>query len=211
MIWRKARKAATVVFVDTKSGVAYSPKWLGRHSDSGVREMFWGAKKLVRDHRERFLSLVLLPAFFLGTIAHTECICGDGHREQFCTPGNCRQCLSRSSAANVSDHSCCKAHASHEKRSCCRIKPCKQPQADGAVNTSLAANNGCCCKAVIEVPAPVTVGKKSDLTGYSAVVAAIESVPDYVTANELWPSFDWIRHSTLPPVDAVIIYLHLTI
>lgn len=171
--------------------------------------MFRGVKRLMRSHRERLLSLVLLPAFLLGTLPHTDCICGDGHRELFCTPGHCRACLSRSSASGAGCHSCCKAHAATEKPSCCATKHCEQSPAGGP--TSVAANQGCCCKGVLEVPAPVTLSKKSELTGHSTFVAVVESPPAYVAANELWPSFDCVSHSTPPPLDAVIVYLHLTI
>lgn len=171
--------------------------------------MFRGVKRLMRSHRERVFSLVLLPAFLLGTLPHTDCICGDGHREPFCTPGHCRACLSRSSASGAGGHSCCKSHASSEKPSCCAGKQCERSPAGGP--TSVAAKQGCCCKGIIEVPTPVTLAKKSELTGHSMVAAILESPQTYVSAAELWPSFECVSRSMPPPLDAVIVYLHLTI
>src|SRR5438874_13838811 len=85
--------------------------------------MFRRAKKLVYASRERILSLVLLPAFFLGTLPHTACICADGHREAFCRATTCRFLAQRSNTDACGQCSCCKGSGSAcDKRSCCQAK-----------------------------------------------------------------------------------------
>jgi len=171
--------------------------------------MFREVKRRLRRHRERVLSLVLLPAFFLGTMPHTDCICGDGHREVFSTPGNCRACLNSASAAK--GRSCCQTQASPEQRSCCGIKHGQEPVSGDATDTSCAAKPNCCCKAVIAIPSPVTLSKSSGRTVPPASAAIVESTPAYISAKELGPASEWVRNATPPPLDAVIVYLHLTI
>jgi hypothetical protein len=173
--------------------------------------MFRGMKRLVRAYRERVISLVLLPAFFLAAMPHSACICGDGHRELFCSPGHCRACLSRSGDTAAGGHSCCQGHVSCEARTCCGTKHDEKTPAGDTSSTSVIAKHGCCCKGVVEVPAPAAVSKKSDLAGPTAFVAIVEPATAFVSANELWPSFERISHSTPPPLDAVIVFLHLTI
>jgi hypothetical protein len=168
-------------------------------------------RKFVRLHRERLLSLVMLPVFFITSLPHSTCICGDGHREPFCTPGHCRACLSRASNTASGGHSCCKGHASEQGRSCCGIKHDEQTPAGDTSNTSIAAKHGCCCTGIVEVPAPAAVTNKSEFAGHGVLLAIAEPSSAFVSANELFPSVERINHSMPPPLDAVIVYLHLTI
>src|SRR4051794_28727024 len=46
--------------------------------------MFRKLFKLARASRERAFALVMLPAFLLGTLPQTACICADGHRQASC-------------------------------------------------------------------------------------------------------------------------------
>ena len=168
-------------------------------------------RKFAWPHRERLLSLVMLPAFFFASLPHSTCICGDGHREPFCTPGNCRACLSRAGSAAGGGHSCCKGHASEQGRTCCGSKCHKKTAGSDTSIPSVTAEHGCCCKGVVETPAPATIGKKSEFAAPATLVSSIESSPAYLSTSELWPSFEQFNDSTPPPVDAVIVYLHLTI
>lgn len=163
-------------------------------------------RKFVRLHRERLLSLVVLPAFFLASLPHSACICGDGHREPFCTPGHCRACNTSSG-----DHSCCKGQSSQQEQGCCGTKHDEESPAGDTSNPTVTAKTGCCCTGVVEIPAPATVAKKSEFAGHGVIVAIAQRSSAFVSASELWPSFEQINHSTPPPLDAVIVYLHLTI
>src|SRR5436305_8904639 len=84
--------------------------------------MFRNLKKRAMAHRERLVSLVLLPAFFLGTMPHIACICADGHREDFCKATLCVAVSSGSSNSASCGCSCCKSHGNQQLPSCCRAK-----------------------------------------------------------------------------------------
>ena len=168
-------------------------------------------RKFVWPHRERLLSLVMLPAFFVASLPHPACICGDGHRELFCTPGHCRACLRHATSTADGGHSCCQGHASELVQSCCGTKHDDQTPTGGTSNSGLTAIQGCCCKGIVEVAGPATVSKKSEFAAPGTVVANTQSSAAYVSVSELWPLFEQFNDSTPPPVDAVIVYLHLTI
>lgn len=170
--------------------------------------MFRKVKKLAAVYRERLVSLMLLPAFFLATMPHTACICADGHREAFCRAALCRLMSSEFGESACCGCSCCKARATCEKRSCCKAKHCQQKPIDG---TGLIAITGSCCHPYVEVPAPaVTVGK-TDLKANSTLVTAIAPLPILLPADNIRATFERVHHSTPPPLDTVIVYLHLTI
>src|SRR3954466_10017710 len=108
-------------------------------------------------HRERILALVLVPAFFLGTMPRAACICADGHRETSCRAATCR-------ANSGCGCSCCK---SHQCRSCCHSKP--SHSADG-----LSAEAKC-CQPIVEAPSPAVGADK--LKSSSPQFAAIDMQP----------------------------------
>jgi len=174
--------------------------------------MFRRIRRPVGAHRERILSLVLLPAFFLGTLPQTACICADGHREASCPATSGRILAARTNENKCGGHSCCMPKSSaSENRTCCQAKLGQPSSCDTASGTTLIAQAGSCCHRIVESPAPVAPSAKSDLVSKSAVVAAIEPIATLWSADRVRPEFERGQHSTPPPIDAVIVYLHLTI
>src|SRR5947207_3563752 len=134
--------------------------------------MFRKAKKLVVASRERILSLVMLPAFFLATLPHTACICADGHREEFCRATACRFL----GAKTCGECSCCQESAAAcQKSSCCHAKH-SQPDSSKSKTptTGLTAKTGSCCNPIVEAPGPAVTAGKGQLPSKSALVAAIQ-------------------------------------
>lgn len=152
--------------------------------------------------RRGLLSLALLPAFLYGTLPHTACICADGHREEHCRALAGQRCDKTS--ATSAPCTCCKARQTHNARNCC------QANEEGLPRTGLIAS-GACCHPIVEAPAPVVPTAKADLASKSTLVAAVATVPEPLSADSYRP----LRHSdhlsTPPPLDVVIVYLHLTI
>src|SRR5438128_731824 len=141
-------------------------------------------KTLVRIHRERMLSLVMLPAFFLATLPHTACICADGHREALCQAGICRAINSASGATTCCGCSCCKNRSAGTARSCCQAKSCcaaKHKTADG-----IAAKNSC-CQPIVEASAPAVAAAKTNVESQSYFVAATQFVTTLVCADSFSP------------------------
>jgi hypothetical protein len=170
--------------------------------------MFQRLLRLTRTYRERVLSLVILPAFFLATLPHTACICADGHREAFCRATTCRFL----GANTCSECSCCKGSGTAcEKRSCCHAKHGQSVPVDVKHTTGLTAKTGSCCNPIVEAPAPAVNSGKSDLGSKPVFIAAIQPLPTLWSVDHVRPAFERTQHSTPPPLDAVIVYLHLTI
>jgi hypothetical protein len=154
--------------------------------------------------RESLLSLVLLPAFFLGTLPQTVCICADGHREAACPA------IQRRLAVGT----CCQFQDAPSKRSCCGPKPCCGAQGlhhSSSSGCGIAAQTSSCCQPVIEVPIPAIGTKKADTSAQLAMTAAVEPLSSLLLASELWPTLAAPTQSTPPPLDAVITFLRLTI
>src|SRR3954453_21498349 len=103
--------------------------------------------KLTRACRERVFVLVMLPAFFFGTLPQTDCICADGHREASC-PILAGQKASRA-GANSGAASCCQRHEDKKQR-CCRAKATEPANDDCGSHGGIAANTGSCCHPVVE-------------------------------------------------------------
>jgi hypothetical protein len=173
--------------------------------------MFRGMKKLVSTHRERLVSLVLLPAFFFGTMPHTACICADGHREEFCKAALCRAIGNGSTATTCCGCSCCKGRGAHEGRSCCQAKSCQPANGGAAPANGIAAKTGSCCQPFFEAPAPAVVSGNADLGSQLTFVAATALPTIFIGADEFQPTLARSSFSTPPPLDAVIVFLHLTI
>jgi hypothetical protein len=174
-------------------------------------EMFWGIKRLIRTSGERLISLVLLPAFFLGTMPHTACICADGHREEFCKATLCRAIGQGSRVSSCCGCSCCKNAGGQQARSCCQKKGCQPTKGSGVPANGLTAKTGSCCNPFVEAAAPSTLAGKTNLGSQLMVVATIAAPSTFQVAEELHPALDRSSFSTPPPLDAVIVYLHLTI
>ena len=168
-------------------------------------------KKLVWPHRERILSLVMLPAFLLGTLPHTACICADGHREPCCRAGACMSSASTSSRTACCGCSCCKDRSSPEGQACCSGKSCCAGKHSSKPVDGLAAKTGSCCHPFVEAPAPAAKTSKVELDKQLPLLATIESFSSLAAANEVRPALERNSFSAPPPLDAVIVFLHLTI
>src|SRR4051812_7368719 len=121
--------------------------------------------KLIRAHRERVFSLVMLPAFFLGTLPQAACICADGHRETNCP----------AMTATRGEHGCCSKANKTATKSCCQHGVC-QAGNHPTPASGLAAKNGSCCKPVVETPAPAVTTKKTHVAP-STLAATVDSTP----------------------------------
>src|SRR4030095_13225105 len=94
--------------------------------------MFRRIAKQMHAHREPIVSLLLMPAFLIGTMPHTACICADGHREVVCPAMAGRFTLQRSNAGASSERSCCSA----------KVGCCSQPSAWRARRASCLQREG---------------------------------------------------------------------
>ena len=157
-------------------------------------------RKWLRGHSERLLAAVLLPAFFLGTLPQTACICADGHREAAC-PAMARG-KARSGSAT-----CCPSR--EQTRSCCQAKSCCGSRP--ASTTGIVARTTSCCHPVVESPAPAVTAKKTDAPAPSKIAATIDPISSLVPLVDVRPALVAANYATPPPLDAVIVYLHLTI
>jgi hypothetical protein len=165
----------------------------------------------LRAYREKLISLVVLPVFFFGTMPHTACICADGHREEFCKAAICRALNQGASTTQCCGCSCCKNAGGQKVRSCCQSKSCEPASGSETPVNGVAAKKGSCCHPYLEDSAPATVSGKASL-GSQLVIAATAVGPiTLVSADEYLPTLNLDIFSTPPPLDAVIVYLHLTI
>lgn len=172
--------------------------------------MFRRMTRLMRAYRERIVSLVLVPAFFLGTMPHTACICADGHREEFCKAALCRA-IANGSATHCCGCSCCKNSSAQPQRSCCQAKNGESRSGSPGPANGLAAKTGSCCHPFLEAPAPAAISAKADLGSPLTLLATIDLSQTFLGTIEFQPTLDRSSFSTPPPLDAVIVFLHLTI
>lgn len=150
--------------------------------------------------RRGLFSLALLPAFLYGTLPHTACICADGHREE-----HCRVLSRRESAAKfgAKTHcSCCQVRQG--ERSCCQTNKHPSKPQSGLIFA------GTCCQPIVESPAPLAPSAKVQSPNKSALLTALAPTVEYWSAvsSRITPGHPL---STQPPLDVVIVYLHLTI
>jgi|SRR5262245_24155592 len=151
--------------------------------------------------RRGLLSLALLPVFLLGTIPNTACICADGHREE-----HCRALIRGNAAAKSSSKSgCCCCKPQNDAPSCCQAAD-HQPQTPAGLIAS-----GSCCHPIIESPAPLAASAKDHAPAKSTLVATLATIDSFWAADATHPTPSWRHLSTPPPIDVVIVYLHLTI
>jgi hypothetical protein len=167
--------------------------------------MFLRVTRLAQVFRERVLSVALLPVFFLGTLPHTACICADGHREEHCQALACRNLATKQ--LKTQKCGCCRDRAANVgAQSCCLAK---QSQAESC--TRMVGMSGSCCNPIVEAPAPMASAGKVDLATKSLVVATTEPPSTFNLVDRVQSATESINLSTPPPLDVVIVYLHLTI
>ena len=169
--------------------------------------MFRLVRKLVRPHRERFLALVMLPAFFLATLPNTACICGDGHREARCNAAACCAIKQGKSTGVCCGCPCCQMK-SGKPCCCCKAKRSGiEPRKD--CPPGLVAKTGNCCRPIVESPAPAQGIEKISLPSTFDVVIS-ELSPTVADAGQFRLARRTLDYHG-PPLDAVVVYLHLTI
>jgi hypothetical protein len=170
--------------------------------------MFRLLKRVVRSHRERLLSLVMLPAFLLTTLPNAACICGDGHREAHCNVTACRAVMEGNTTGVSCGCACCQTK-SGEPGGCCKAKQSgNEPRKD--FPPGLAAKTGNCCLPIVESPAPAQGIEKISLPFQFDVVVS-EVLPTIVDAGQFHLARRTLDFHGPPPLDAVVVYLHLTI
>ena len=171
--------------------------------------MFRLVKKLVRPHRERLLALVMLPAFFLATLPHSSCICGDGHRESNCNAAVCLAIKQGKSTGVSCGCACCQTNGG---KSCCRKAKAKQgrQESDQLPAPGLAAQSGNCCQPIIEAPTPAKGVEKVSIISQLSVVGLLP-LPTNFEARPFRLNRLALDYHGPPPRDAVIVFQHLTI
>ena len=171
--------------------------------------MFRRTLKLVRAYRERILSLVLLPAFILGTCPHAACICADGHREPICQAGFCRAANRGDSTTACCGCSACKQRSACEVRQCCRDK-------EHATNSPeqklvLVTGDGGCCYPYLESGAPAVSASKMTVPSWNELSAVVSLTTPPLPVGTTRLTFRRISWSGPPPVDAAVVFQRLTI
>jgi len=169
--------------------------------------MFRKLPKLMRAYRERVLALVMLPAFFFGTLPHTACICADGHREASC-PMLARHPSSQTSSA-CGGPACCQ-RTTDPSRSCCRAKGGPPASAGCGSQCATVGKTGSCCHPVIEQAPPAVTAQKSQVASQPVWMATVEMPLSLIPAAALWPAV-YSPVQSPPPLDAVIAFSRLTI
>src|SRR6185503_1764666 len=119
--------------------------------------MFRTLSNLAATYRQKFASLVLLPAFFFGTLPHTACVCSNGQRASFC-PAVAGAFLGQAQGAAGCD--CCKNRTPNERRSCCPATRRQSTTPASEPISGLVAKAGSCCHPFVEIPAPAVTGDK---------------------------------------------------
>src|SRR5207302_8286938 len=103
---------------------------------------------------------------------------------------------------------CCKNRSSSQARSCCGHKSAKP---GSTPLNGLMAKSGSGCQPIVEAPAPAAASKKAELGSELKLVAATLFVAPLAVPVDARPSLDRSSFSTPPPLDAVIVFQHLTI
>jgi hypothetical protein len=161
---------------------------------TGMFPMFRRVRNLVRAHRERLLALVMLPAFVWATLPHAACICLAGHCKTICNTAGCACCQPASSTSSC----------------CCRAESPENAPVQSSGPALAAAPAGHCCHPILQSPPPAKPVEKLTLP----------SQWDHVFSFELLGSAGVEQHHTAqrgpddhgpPPLDAVIVFVHLTI
>jgi hypothetical protein len=168
-------------------------------------------RKLALVHGKRLVSLVLLPAFLLGTLPQIACICsaaeGQAAGGQPACPTKPRGERETRCSALATGDNCCQPSATPVEPSCCQPKQA----ANQLSSPEPLARCGGCCHQVIAPPAPAQTQKKSGALKPQAV--------DFVIVELPWPSVlaDAQGRFTLgvehapPPLDLVVVLRRLTI
>ncbi len=168
-------------------------------------------KLIAACRRSKAFAALLVPAFLLATLPQSTCICADGHKEPNCNPSACCAIAQGKGDGLCCGCSCRKPGTDGTPQCCCRSK---DRPADPVTKPAfgLNAKTGNCCNPFVEAPPPAVGEKTSELASpFKAVFAALPVVhlASVVPASSTIRPLD--NHHGPPPLDAVIVFLHLTI
>jgi hypothetical protein len=168
-------------------------------------------KSIAACRRSRAFAAILVPAFLLATLPHAACICADGHKEPSCNAAACTALAHGKDTGVCCGCSCCKPGDDGKLRACCKSKhrpaePAKAPE------SGLSAKTGSCCHPIVEAPAPTVNAKKGELPSQKNLVfRALPTLPFISVLLTRSTNSPLDNHHGPPPLDAVIVFLHLTI
>ena len=160
-------------------------------------------------HRERLLSLALLPVFLWGTMPRTACICADGHREAFCRAAVCSAVDGGRTTSACCGCSCCGKDSSPNSKNGSQAKSCCAAKQKTTRPSGVAARNSC-CQPFIESSVLAVAVKKID-SATQLQVAATTPLVALNGADGIGPTLQRGSFCTPPPLDVVIVFQHLTI
>jgi hypothetical protein len=167
--------------------------------------LFSNPKYSSQRNGERLLSLVLVPALFFGTLPQAACICADGHREEYCQAMACR--ISPAEPQKAEKCGCCQNRSARsDAKNCCQAK-----QRQSGSSTGLVVATDSCCNPIIKAPAPIASSGKVELATKSVLATTIEPENWFQSPSNFQPALGNNPLSKPPPIDVIIVYLHLTI
>lgn len=166
----------------------------------------WGGRVVVRA-----IALLLVPAVLLGGVPQSLCLCAEGGTARACASPGC--CQRRSGGASSSGcHCACCAAIRGQPRSCCAgrgVARASHGRIPLPAGLHAAQVGGTCCRQQVASPAPAAVEKNSTWT--SAATASCGDVPLLADFQHGFLSARSDGSLHLPPLDRVILFLHLTI
>lgn len=154
---------------------------------------------------ERLVALVMLPAFLLGTLPQTVCICAAGEGPSACPTNCCGERDARCAPVASGGH-CCSPKAGSAEPSCCRPQQLAENAAHDSEQTC-----GACCHQILAPPSPAIGGNESSTKSGQAWGLVIDVWPLPFTPAAAQKFSARNSASVLPPLDLVILLRRLTI
>jgi hypothetical protein len=166
---------------------------------------------MTRAWRKRLAALALAPLVFLGTLPHSACHCDRGPHEAFCrvAPSG-----SKNAAAPAATRACCLARRAKSRRLDAPAEGGGQlPPRSGCGAPRATAPWGACCGKAWEPALPATLSDSTKITGGfdGLALAPVKLGIAVALADRCAFHLRHFPRATPPPLDAVIVYLHLTI
>jgi hypothetical protein len=180
-------------------------------SPAEVASMVSSLYKLIAAcRRSKAFAAFLVPAFLFGTLPRSACICADGHKELNCDATACFA-IAHGKEPDRCSEACCQPSDGGKRPTCCQTK-LRSDNTGRQPASGLAPQSGCCCNPIVETQAPATTSKNIKLHAHKHLLTTMLPVSQLISAL---PAAATIRalanlHGP-PPLDAVIVYLHLTI
>jgi hypothetical protein len=165
--------------------------------------------RVTRACRKRLAALALAALVFLGTLPHSACLCASDPRNAFCRSATSGREIARE---NPAPRACCLARRARRLQA--------RPEAGGQVQQlagygqpRVTAPSGACCGKVWEPALPATAAEATKATkgGDWLPLTSFKSGVAVAPADRFGSNSGYSLRATPPPLDAVIVYLHLTI